>query len=328
MSNGYSFYIQRYPENNEEPERIKIEHFFKCKYQKFDNLVLDGEIQNVYSESYSERDGARVHIPNQIEISRKPYDCTLTLLFKGEQLKGNIRKFYKYIYGRKIEWYDTFRKRHATLLCTTRPNIVAERLIKGVKFASVEFKFTNIAGRTFAGSQMLDHEQVRLELYGDNKIFVRTSRPLKDDEAIALLTCGSLRRTNMKGNIPIRGKIHRRWHTPKWQIDITNTESPQKNLRKLKMDSEGRYPLPLDIPQWDFFSNKFSRYLGYVIHKTKNSNYKVYPTDYKVYEVTYGIAVVKRMNGRNTSRISNVCYISSWITGMAYNTTQGVRIKK
>lgn len=145
---AYRFYAQRYPNGDTAYPKKDIEETYSCRYMRFDNLEVDGDIGNTYVESFVEKSGDKVYIPPKSDLTHKSYDCKLKLLFKGDNVQANVRQFAEDWMGVKMEYSDTFRNRYATLLMTKAPNIVSQRLY-GQEYAEVEFTFSNIDGVTY-----------------------------------------------------------------------------------------------------------------------------------------------------------------------------------
>lgn len=150
----YRFYIQPYPQGNTTYSKKDIETEYVCDYMKFSNLVPDGDVQNVYEETYVEKSGSRVYIPPKADLSFKPYECKLKLLFKGANALANAKRFQSDMRGTKVEYSDNFRNVYATLLMTKSMNIESERLYGNQPFVVAEYYFNNISGETFSSTQL------------------------------------------------------------------------------------------------------------------------------------------------------------------------------
>jgi hypothetical protein len=153
MSNGYQFFIQKYPTSKAEYKQVDLEQEFGCVYRSMTNINTKGTIKNVYSEDFAEQDGSNFYVPPTVRHNTT--ECTLSLLFKSEKCHENSQKLYEYIEGRYIEWYDTFRKKYVTLLFKDSMTVGDEKLYKGKgSYTCVTFKFTNIYGLSFAESKI------------------------------------------------------------------------------------------------------------------------------------------------------------------------------
>lgn len=163
----YSFYIYRLAHlvwNSgqhkyiEEPadQPKNIEEAFDCKYVKMEGLNEYGKVKNMYTESYAETEELRVHIPE--EVLYENTDISLTLLFPATSeerldITSNERRFFEYVSGRRVEWYDTFRRRFAVLVLINKPELVQEVLYGDTRYREVKYTFKNIYGRTFDTSK-------------------------------------------------------------------------------------------------------------------------------------------------------------------------------
>lgn len=154
MSNGFHFYMQKYPQGETAFVQEDIESTYKCIYRQFKDLAFDGDIQNIYTESFTEHNGLRLYGPKPSDLAFKEYECTLQLLFDRSTCQTDSEAFYKAYRGQLCEYHDTFRNKYVTLLMTKRPTVQQERLYSGTPYQLVEFTFTNVKGTTFTTSQI------------------------------------------------------------------------------------------------------------------------------------------------------------------------------
>lgn len=147
---SYNFYIQKYSGGSKED----IELNYYCIYKQFKDFAFDGEVKNVYKETYTEHDGDRMYIPAQDELTYSSYECKLQLLFKRSTCQADARRFYETFVGQKVEYYDNFRGKYVTLVMTKQPTISQEKLHYPTPYQLVEFTFTNVLGRAFDESQI------------------------------------------------------------------------------------------------------------------------------------------------------------------------------
>lgn len=154
MSNGVNFYIQKYPQGTTTFAQENIETKYNCIYKQFTDLVFDGDIQNAYTETFSEHSGVRTYIPDPEDLAFKEYECKLQLLFNRKTCQTDSETFYKAFRGQLVEYHDTFRNKYATLLMIKRPTIQQEKLYSATPYQLVEFTFTNVKGKTFTESQI------------------------------------------------------------------------------------------------------------------------------------------------------------------------------
>jgi hypothetical protein len=153
MSNGYNFYLQRFPRGEETFNQLDIEDTFHCIYASFTGICEEGAIKNVYTEDFAENNGEKTYFPDN--PVHEATDCELQLLFPSADCQIHEREFQEYIAGRKVEWYDTFRRRYVTLTFKNQPTLVSEKLYAGQgSYRLVKYKFRNIKGVSFAESQI------------------------------------------------------------------------------------------------------------------------------------------------------------------------------
>lgn len=156
MAQKYNFYIQKIPEGvvNETLPLIDIESYFNCHYKEFKDIFWNGDVQNSYSEVFAENDGERLWLPDKEDMTFSAYDCTLQLLFKKETCQEDIRKFYGYVAGSRIEYHDTFRNRYLHLVLLKQPQIQQEILYGDSPYILCSFTFRNFKGRSYSESQI------------------------------------------------------------------------------------------------------------------------------------------------------------------------------
>lgn len=154
MSNGVNFYMQKYPQGTTTFPVQDIEAVYKCTYRQFKDLVFDGDVSNIYTESFAEHSGTRTYIPTPENLAFKEYECKLQLLFDRKTCQEDSETFFKAFRGQLVEYHDTFRNKYATLLMIKRPAIQQEKLYSNTPYQLVEFTFTNVKGTTFTTSQI------------------------------------------------------------------------------------------------------------------------------------------------------------------------------
>lgn len=150
----YRFYAQRWPDSSTTYPKVDIEQEYNARFMRFTDFELDGNVGNVYTESFAEKSGVSAYIPPKSDLAHQSYDCRLKLLFKGSDVQANVRRFTEDWTGVKLQYYDTFRCRYAVMMMTKTPSIVSQRLYSSQQFAEVEFTFSNIEGKTFSESQL------------------------------------------------------------------------------------------------------------------------------------------------------------------------------
>lgn len=150
----YRFYMQKYPDGNQMSPLVDVEEQYDCRYMRFDGTLFDGDIQNVYTESFAERSGDNVWTPKQGELACKSKECTLKLRFRDGDVESRARKFYEDFRGVKVEYGDTFRKRFVSLILIKEPKIEFERITEESSYLVVSYTFLNFLGRSYTKSIM------------------------------------------------------------------------------------------------------------------------------------------------------------------------------
>lgn len=150
----YRFYLQKYPKDNNMSPLVDIEEEYDCRYMSFSGLLFDGDIQNVYTESFAEQSGDNVWVPEQEELACKSKECTLKLRFKDGDVESRARKFYEDFRGVKAEYGDTFRNRFVSLILIKEPKIEYEHKAEETSYLVVSYTFLNFLGYSYKNSIM------------------------------------------------------------------------------------------------------------------------------------------------------------------------------
>lgn len=153
----YRFYMQLVKERQSDAYKgqVEIESTFNCIYCKLTNVDERGDIKNIVEESYAEKSGVRVYVPEKADLAFTSQDLELTLLFIGKDVIENERAFINWCVGRKFEWYDTFRGRYISCIINKKPTVVVEKLYAGNgSYRQVKYTLRNIDGVTYATSQL------------------------------------------------------------------------------------------------------------------------------------------------------------------------------
>ena len=150
---AYHFYIQK---NTAESgySKVDIESAYNCKYKQFQGIFWNGDVQNSYAETFAEKDGEKIWLPQKDDITHAPYDCTLELLFIGDDCQENARRFFENYQGVPIEYSDTFRNLFIPLVLLKQPSISQEKLYGNRKYILASFSFRNYKGRSYTQSQI------------------------------------------------------------------------------------------------------------------------------------------------------------------------------
>lgn len=222
MSNGYKFYFQQYPDGDVNFSRKDLEQTFNCIYGRFENFAMKSAMKNSYTEDCVESNGSNIWLPSVNDRTFSSYECTLKLLFKKNSCDEDSERMFNHLCGRKIEWYDTFRKKYATLVMTKAPVVEDEVLYGGSKRQVVSFVFTNIDGRLYNVSRLKKRDldiKIELKTDGTNLYLKIFDDFIPANAYVALMTCGSSR-SRQGGQTRIGGtdkyvKSKYRWHIPK-----------------------------------------------------------------------------------------------------------------
>jgi hypothetical protein len=154
---NYNFYLIPYESYSADPAAgangmIDIEATFNCKYCSFTGLMEDGDAKNIYTEEYAEGTELRVFTPDPDELTHNTTECKLTLLWQSNEdyaVQSNERAFQNFVFGRRLVYYDTFRKKYFSLLMQKQPTKGEERLYSGKQYRQVTYTFTNLAGKPY-----------------------------------------------------------------------------------------------------------------------------------------------------------------------------------
>jgi hypothetical protein len=103
----------------------------------------------VYTEEYPDAKEVRVWSPDPEDLVHKSTDCKLTLLWVSNEdyeVQANELAFQNFVFGRKLVYYDTFRKKYYSLLMQKQPSKGKEKLYGGIQYRQVTYTFTNLTG--------------------------------------------------------------------------------------------------------------------------------------------------------------------------------------
>lgn len=132
------------------------EHFKGACYEKTDGLEAYGKIRS-YTETYPESPLPDVFFPEN--LTRETTDFVLTLYFfdidNHEEETDAIKavdevyhEFVDYISSTYIKYWDNIRQRKVMLAYQDATKLTTDKLY-GIVYKEVNFKFTNIYGRSF-----------------------------------------------------------------------------------------------------------------------------------------------------------------------------------
>lgn len=325
MSFGYNFFIQQYPRGEAYTPRYDLEKKFNCIYGRFNNFILNADVKNIYTEDFAEQNGAKTWIPKEEDVRFKQYDCSLILLFKKDSCQKDVRRLYNAVRGRKIEWYDTLRKRYATLICIKAPSIGDEVLYGKAPHMVVTFNFTNIDGRTYRGSQLKTEIDLDIKLTTDGEsLFLHTSRPLKSEEQVVLATKG---RSDVPKKCEHRPgernyrKSSLRWHYTKYFNQSYLDGVANYKIFTAQKENDCKYVITLpDAPAKKEYAT-WTEYKHNKIRCRKSRNsWLLIPERIGVKgAVTYGVVVIAQRNIEYpTERISNFAYFRANVEVLSY----------
>lgn len=145
-ASGYKFYMQRVDTEEVSPVKDLEEDFPGLNYISCGGLSDKGKPKNYYTEEYADSDELRVYIPEK--VCRESTKITLTLLFKGADRREVYDSFYDYVSLGKFHYWDTARRRRATVILDSAVEIDEDFFKGGVPYLMVEFQFTNVFGDT------------------------------------------------------------------------------------------------------------------------------------------------------------------------------------
>ena len=122
--------------------------FDGLKYSSMEGIETIGAAKNIYSESYSDSDRLRVYVPDN--LTHKPTTVTLTLYFVGENRYNVYDSFNAYLKGSKYHiYYDTARKKKLVFFVKDGISVGESQWYGSTPYIQVEYKLSNIFGRTF-----------------------------------------------------------------------------------------------------------------------------------------------------------------------------------
>lgn len=148
----YKFYIRKANSLGQEQGQIyDLEASFPgVHYVRMEGLETQGQVKNVYTETFPGEDGDLVYHPADINEKAK-YATTklsLTVVVDGENRRGELRRLKDLLTSGRFYWWDTARKLKAYCILTDEQTI-SQDTIKGVKFIETTFTLKNLWGRTY-----------------------------------------------------------------------------------------------------------------------------------------------------------------------------------
>ena len=122
------------------------EDFEGLKYSKCVGLDLRGKIQNSYSETYSESNGIRVYMPD--EVTHASTKVTLSLYFFGENRRATFDSFNNFLLGGFNKYWDDARNKGFIFVVDQEIKVKEENWYRGTPYIAVDYSLTNIQGKT------------------------------------------------------------------------------------------------------------------------------------------------------------------------------------
>ena len=148
---GYEFYMQECDSKGEilaGSSRKSLERDFQgLRYSRIDGIEAFGAPKNVYSESYADADRLRVYAPK--DVKHKETTVTLTLYFLGEKRFEVLDAFNAYIKGGFHRYWDTARNKWFAFYIKDELKPAEAQWYGSTPYLRMEYKLTNIFGRTF-----------------------------------------------------------------------------------------------------------------------------------------------------------------------------------
>lgn len=110
MAEQYKFYIifhgnDLYPEQTEPYE---LNEHWNAHYAKFEGLLEDGEIKNIYTEDYADAPKLRLYIPPAEDLLHKSTECELTLLWKKNMPEAYRFNLLQYTNAGTTNWVEHY----------------------------------------------------------------------------------------------------------------------------------------------------------------------------------------------------------------------------
>ena len=131
---------------------IDLESYFVgLLYRSCQGLNTIGKAKNIYTETYSDADGTRVFVPD--EITNETTKVILTIVFVGDDRFDVRDRFNDYIRHGFHKYWDTARKRSFVFYVDGELPIGEEKWYGSKPYLSCEYTLNNINGKTFPITQ-------------------------------------------------------------------------------------------------------------------------------------------------------------------------------
>ena len=120
-------------------------------YYKCEGLNTKGE-PRAYTEEYAEAEQLRIWLPEN--VTRKPTDVVLQLLFKDDARQTSFDAFVDYVSGKRVRFWDSVRKRQAEMYLSGAVEVSEEALYGSTPYFVAKFPFTCLSGSTTVTEQI------------------------------------------------------------------------------------------------------------------------------------------------------------------------------
>ena len=120
-------------------------------YYKCEGLNTKGE-PRAYTEEYAEAEQLRIWLPEN--VTRKPTDVVLQLLFKDDARQTSFDAFVDYVSGKRVRFWDSVRKRQAEMYISGAVEVSEEALYGPTPYFIAKFPFTWLSGSTTVTEQI------------------------------------------------------------------------------------------------------------------------------------------------------------------------------
>ena len=139
------FYMQEIGKPTTQSVKNLEADFPGMKYVSCKGLSTKGK-PRIYSEVFPESNGSNYYIPDTPTVDAT--DIEFVFAFIGINRRDTFDNFYNYIFGKKILYWDTIRKRQAEIILSDKVEPSSDYLHGNSPYILATFKFTNINGLT------------------------------------------------------------------------------------------------------------------------------------------------------------------------------------
>lgn len=117
-------------------------------YSKAEGLLAVGKVKNIYTESYADGNGLRVHLP--AEPKRDATTVKFTFYFTGADRYMQYLSLCEYMKGQKVKYWDTKRNRFIYFVARNEFKPAEEVFVGSNPYLKFEFEVTNVDGTNYA----------------------------------------------------------------------------------------------------------------------------------------------------------------------------------